>query len=57
MTDKLTQRERLEVEHWRKWLANGGKRLNIANTALSDLVEIIDRIAPRSSVSQQETKT
>lgn len=47
MKDKLTERERVEVEHWRRWTAQGGRSLTHAPMALEPLVEIIDRLAPR----------
>jgi hypothetical protein len=41
---KLTDRERVEVEHWRTWCKAGGKSLVYAPQALEPLIEIIDRL-------------
>lgn len=43
---KLTDRERIEVEHWRRWVARGGTQLVHAPQAIEPLIQIIDRLAP-----------
>jgi len=41
---KLSERERQEVEHWRKWVERGGTTLNRAPMAIIPLIAIIDKL-------------
>ena len=41
---KLTEEEAVQVAHWRRWVENGGTKLNYAPMAIEPLLDIIDRL-------------
>ena len=53
---KLTERERVEVEHWRRWCAQGGANLTYAPQAIQPLIAIIDRLLTLPSTEREGGK-